>query len=115
MPIKDTLTSLGLTPNESSVYIELLKLGSSPASILGRKTGLPRTTARFTCNQLYKKGLIHRIEKENSFIFSIDSPERLGHLLEQKELKLEQQKAELNRSLGEMKKLMPLNSFKIHN
>ena len=65
--IEETLKKLGLNEKEITIYLMLLKIGSVPASVLGQRTNITRSTAQYTCQQLAKKGLIHSIQKNNTF------------------------------------------------
>ena len=54
--IRSTLASLDLSDKEISLYLLLLQSGTAPASSLGDRAGLVRSTAQYTCQQLEKKG-----------------------------------------------------------
>lgn len=103
--IREALKKLKFTDKESAIYIALLKLGNAPASILALKTDMPRPTAKFTCEQLAKRNIIESIQKGNTTIYSIDSPEKLLYILDQKEEELEEQRDEINRLMSTLKTL----------
>ncbi len=54
----DFLESLGLEAIEAQVYQAALSLGTVPASIVANRLNMPRSSARYTCEQLIKKGLM---------------------------------------------------------
>lgn len=99
------LKKLNFTDKESAIYLELLKLGSAPASILALKTKIPRPTAKFTCEQLMKRNVINSLQKGNAVIYSIDTPEKLLFILDQKEEELDEQRSEINRLMSTLKAL----------
>ncbi len=101
--IEQTLESLGLTPKEIKTYLALLAMGSASASTLSHRAKLPRSTTHFICHQLQKKGLINVVEKDNSHIFTPDSPDKLLYLVEQEEKSLKEKKDQINRILGTLK------------
>lgn len=101
--ILETLKKLHFTDKECAIYLALLRLGTAPASILAHKTKMPRPTARFTCELLAKRHLIESIQKGNTIIYSIDSPEKLFYILDQKEAELEEQRADLDRVMSTLK------------
>lgn len=61
--IKKTLEGLGLSSKEAVLYLELLHLGTQPASVIARRLELPRSTAQFVAESLAKKGFVNKIIK----------------------------------------------------
>jgi sugar-specific transcriptional regulator TrmB len=104
--VEDTLRELGLNDKEIKIYLSLLPLGSAPASILGKRTKITRSTAQYSCQQLVKKGLISVIEKNNSFIYTPESPDKIIYLLEQQKKEIENKEAQVNRIIGNLKNMM---------
>jgi sugar-specific transcriptional regulator TrmB len=66
--IIEKLNRAGLTGNESKVYLELLKRGSTSANKLAKNTVLDRTLAYQILNNLIEKGLASYIIKEKRSI-----------------------------------------------
>ncbi len=106
MEIKETLESLGLSDKEAQVYLALLPVGSAPASVLGNRTGINRSTAQYICQQLAKKGLIKALEKNNTFIYSPESPDKLLYLLNLQKAALEEKEHQTNRIIGDLKAMI---------
>ncbi len=104
--IHDVLTDLGLSSTEQAIYLTLLQIGSSPASIIGQRSGLTKSTAQYTCQQLQKKGLLMKQEKNNTYYFTPFPPERLLVLLEKREEELLRKKERVNRIIGSLKSMM---------
>jgi sugar-specific transcriptional regulator TrmB len=104
--IKGTLLGLGLNDKEIDIYLMLLSVGSSPASTLGNRTGISRSTAQYTCQQLVKKGLISVTRKDNTFLYVAEPPEKLLYLLDIQQQQLEEKKDQVHRIVGTLKSLL---------
>ncbi|MFH1500605.1 MAG: helix-turn-helix domain-containing protein [archaeon] len=81
----EELREVGLTENESKVYLALLELGPSLAGQVSRKTGLHRRTVYDTTEMLIKKGLLGYILKNNRRLFQASSPSRFLDIIKEKE------------------------------
>jgi sugar-specific transcriptional regulator TrmB len=103
--MKDVLASLNLNPNEIDVYLTALQIGSAPASILARRTKMTRSTAKYTCKQLHKKGLFTTIQKNKTFIYTAEPPDKLLFLIKQQIEDIKHKETQVNRILGELKNL----------
>lgn len=88
--MKEYLLKLGFTEKEAKVYLALLEFGMQPASVLAKKTGFPKATIHFLCDNLTKSGYVRRSQKGRTQYFYAD-PDDLKKAKE-KELK-KQQKA----------------------
>jgi HTH-type transcriptional regulator, sugar sensing transcriptional regulator len=81
----DELKEVGLTDNESKVYLALLDLGPSLAGGISRKIGMHRRTVYDTTEMLIKKGLIGYILKNNRRYFEASNPNRILEILNEKQ------------------------------
>lgn len=79
------LKEIGLTENESKLYLALLELGPSQAGIISIRTGMHRRVVYDTVERLIKKGLIGYILKNNKKIFQASNPNNLLEILKEKE------------------------------
>lgn len=104
--IRPILRSLGLNEKEIILYLMLLQLGTAPASLLGDKTGISRSTAQYTCQQLTKKGLISMATKANTFLYTAEPPEKLLYLLHTEQEELERKETRVNRIIGTLKAMI---------
>ena len=107
--IKQTLKKLGLKDKEIQIYLAILPLGSVPASILGKRTGMNRSTAQYICQQLVQKGLLTVIEKNGNFVYSVESPENILLLLERQKSEIEEKQTQANKIIETCKKLKELD------
>lgn len=101
--LQEILTELGLADKEIQIYLSLLELGSAPASILGQRAKIRRSTAQYTCQQLVKKGLFNVSRKGNTFLYTVENPEKLKQLLREKQEHLESVNEDLDRIMNELK------------
>lgn len=90
------LLDLGLTKNEIDVYLTLLSVGSAPASVLGNRLGMNRSTAWYTCTKLRKKGLVNRIQQGETHFFNYEPPTQLKELIHKKRKELDDKELHLN-------------------
>ncbi len=82
------LEEVGLTSNESKVYLSLIELGSSSATQIIQKTGLHRAVVYDLLERLIGKGLVGHAIKGRKKFFEATNPERLKEILQEKEQKL---------------------------
>jgi len=83
------LEELGLTRNEATIYLSLLKLGSAPVSRIAHVSGLNRANMYNTINNLVKKGLLTHVVKNNVKYFQAVEPKKLLDYLKEKQDKLQ--------------------------
>jgi sugar-specific transcriptional regulator TrmB len=99
MMIED-LNKLGLSKNESKVYLALLDLGSTNAGEVIKKTKLHRNIVYDNLDRLIEKGLVSFIKIKNIKHFETTPSEEFEeYILKQKEEILEKEKI--------MKKIIP--------
>lgn len=104
--IEQVLENLGLTDKEVAIYLALLPVGSAPASVLGSRTGINRSTAQYICQQLAKKGIIKALEKNHTYIYTPESPDKLIYLIDQEREKLDEKEDQTNRIIGQLKAMI---------
>jgi sugar-specific transcriptional regulator TrmB len=78
------LKELGLQEHEAMVYIELLQLGSSPASVLAKETGLKRTTVYPILKELTRKGFVSLFYKNSKRLYRAQQPQKISSYYERK-------------------------------
>ncbi len=92
------LQELGLSKNESRIYLSLLEQGSSTATRLAAASGVHRVNVYDSIKGLKEKGLVGEINNDNKRLYQAAPPEHLRHLLREKEIKLDQILPQLNLS-----------------
>jgi HTH-type transcriptional regulator, sugar sensing transcriptional regulator len=103
--IRATLAQLGLNGKEIRIYLALLPLGSAPASVLGKKTNIVRSTAKYTCDQLQRKKLVSVGNKNGTDWYTAEPPKKIFLLLEEQKRLLVQKTAAAERILSELEHL----------
>lgn len=85
---EDILEEIGLSKNESKVFLALLDLGSATAGKITEKSGVHRTNVYDALERLIEKGLVSYILKEKTKYFEATDPRNLLNFVKTKELKL---------------------------
>ncbi|MDO8564281.1 MAG: helix-turn-helix domain-containing protein [Nanoarchaeota archaeon] len=75
--VQETLRKIGLTNNEISVYLTLLRMGPSIVSDVAKSAGLYRPYTYDNLKKLLEKGLVSFIVKDGKNVFSAVEPENL--------------------------------------
>lgn len=101
--LSKTLRSLGLNEKEAQAYLALLAAGSVSASTLGARISMPKSTARYLCRELAKKGLVSYSRKGAVFFYVAEPPEKLISGLEREKRKIEQKQEAAQRIMTELK------------
>jgi HTH-type transcriptional regulator, sugar sensing transcriptional regulator len=78
------LKEIGITENESKVYLALVDLGPSLAGAISGKTGMHRRSVYDAAEMLIKKGLVCYILKNNRKVFQASNPQRILEVLDEK-------------------------------
>ncbi len=94
-----------LTANETQCYFYLLKHKGVPASIVGKRLNLKRSTAKYTLNQLTKNGFATVIEKNGSHIFYPVSTQDLFQILKEEEKTLQKKREKYSRIQQSMEEI----------
>jgi sugar-specific transcriptional regulator TrmB len=84
--LEQKLLMLGFSEKEAKVYLALLEFGLQPASVIGRKTNIPRPTVLFLFERLLRIGYIRQAQRGKVRYFYAD----LEDLQKQKTADLEQ-------------------------
>ena len=82
------LGELGLSKNDSKVYLTLLKDGPNTVTVISKKSGVHRANVYGTLERLKVKGLVSEYVEQMKRIFRGAEPSILITLLQEKELKL---------------------------
>ena len=102
-----TLEHIGLTKNQSLVYISLLKLGSTTAQNIIKESGMHRSRVYDSLERLQELGLVSFVVKDFKKYFQASKPEKLLDYLDEK-------KEIVNQILPELKKLEGMKKEEIN-
>ena len=82
------LENIGLTKNQATVYLTLLKLGSTTAQHIIQESKLHRSPVYDALENLREKGLVSFVEKDFKKFFQAATPKHLYSYLEEKKQEL---------------------------
>ncbi len=99
------LENIGLSKNESKIYLSLLKTGAAPAGRISETSGVHRTNVYDAMERLITKGLVSYVLKDDVKVFSASDPKSLLGILKEKAEMLQSilPNLALNHQLGQMK------------
>lgn len=80
----DKLLEIGFTKNEASIYLELLRLGSQPVSVLAKRLKMNRGTVYSTLQALMAKSLVGSMRKGKLTVYTANDPNSLVGYLDTK-------------------------------
>src|SRR3989344_2634445 len=101
------LEQIGLTKNQSAVYLALLKLGSTTAQNILKESGLHRSRVYDSLERLEDLGLVSFVVKDFKKYFQAANPEKLVDYVNEK-------KEVVNQILPELKKLEGMKKEEIN-
>lgn len=87
--IENVLENIGLNHNETLVYIDLVKNGSSTALEISKRTKIHRSNVYDSIRSLVEKGFVFEVLREGSKHFYAMEPEKLMDYLIQREEQVE--------------------------
>lgn len=93
--IKEILKEIGLTNNESEVYLTLLKSGSISVNDIAEKSALHRQAVYDALDRLLEKGFVSFVLKNNKKYFEGLNPENIPKYLREKEERVNEMLPEL--------------------
>ena len=102
--ILEKLKKIGFSEKEAGVYIQLIRLGAQPVSVISDRAGINRTTTYDIIESLTKKGLVSSIKKEGITHFKALDPKELLNYLEREKVEHAKQ---IEKQQKEMEQLLP--------
>lgn len=105
MTMIEELKKLGLTSNESKVYLALLELGSINAGKIIKKTKLHRNIVYDNLDKLIEKGLVSFVTIKNIKHFEATSSKELEDFIEKQKQEALQKEQVMNKILPQIDKL----------
>ena len=72
---------------------------------MANRTGIPRSTARYSCETLVQKGLMIETKKANTKLFVAENPTKLFSLLHREEHTLMKKKEQLGTTIKELQQI----------
>ena len=108
----EALERLGLSPNESKIYLALLEEGECTADKISQKAGIHRRTIYDNIEKLLHKGLIHYVIKGKKKFFGATEPYQLQKLMSEKKTQLSEQENLLSQLMPQLSALSNLSQDK---
>lgn len=81
---KEALKNLGLSDQEVGIYLALLRLGGSRASLVAKDLGMKRTTVYPILKQLARKGFLKVYFRQNTRFYYAVKPQAVSALFQKK-------------------------------
>ena len=99
---ENTLIDLGLSRNESKIYVSLLETGASTITKIADASGIHRVNIYDSLKRLQERGLVGQLQRNGSKFYQAAPPVALRNIIREKEIKLEQimPQLELSKSLA---------------
>ena len=82
------LEKIGLSRNETKVYLSLLKLGSASVSEIALKANIHRVNIYDSLKRLEEKGLVSSVTKDEKSYFEAASPKEIENIIAKKQEEL---------------------------
>lgn len=87
--MKDALKEFGLTDNEITIYLTLIKTGSTTANRVSSLTNIKRSTTYDTLQSLILKGIISVTLQGRVMFYQSADPEKLVYLLDERKKRIQ--------------------------
>ena len=87
---EEILAELGLSKNESKIYLSLLEQGSATITKIAETSGVHRVNVYDSLGRLREKGLVGEMSQNGKREYQAAPPEALKNILREKERKLNQ-------------------------
>ena len=100
------LQDIGLTHNESAVYLALLQVDGTTALNISHKTKINRSTVYVTLETLSKKGLVSETVVGKKTQFQAEPPERIKTYVERRKIELEEMAHRVDDMIPQIKSVM---------
>ena len=104
---KEALLNIGLSNNETEIYLALLRNGPCLVSKIVDKTGINRTNIYDRLERLIDKGLVSYVIKNNRKNFVAAKPEIIFRYLEEKRSRINQEEKDIRDILPELNRIRP--------
>lgn len=103
--MEETLQQIGLSPEETEIYLTLLNKGSLSAAQIGSFTKVKRTYVYKIVEGLMQKGLVSQNKESRTTVFAPNSPDHLLTLANKKKEQAENAHNQLEAYLGNLRVL----------
>jgi sugar-specific transcriptional regulator TrmB len=105
---KAVLKEIGLSKNESKVYLALLKLGSETVLEISKKSNVHRANVYDVLGKLIEKGLVSYVVKKGKRLYQATEPDKLLDMLRESKEEIERKEQMVNTILPRLAAIKPL-------
>lgn len=88
--IQESLQEIGLSKNESKIYLMLLNSGPSPVGMISSETGIHRRNIYDSIERLKEKGFVSWVLKNNRKYFEAVDPKRILDIFEERKERIKE-------------------------
>ncbi len=99
---KEVLLEIGLSNNETEIYLTLLKLGEALASQIAEETKISRPHVYDSIRKIIEKGMATYVIKNGRKYFKPTDPIKILDYVKEKELELQQKEKAIREALPEL-------------
>lgn len=99
----EALKKIGLTKNQSTIYVSLLKLGEATAQQIMKESGMHRSRVYDSLENLNEQGLVSFVTKDFRKFFKAVKPDKLLQYIEEKKEAIKQILPDLRKLEGAKK------------
>ena len=107
--MKSSLLGIGLTAQQSEVYLLLVKLGKSTVAELVKNSGVGRVSCYDVLQRLEQKGLVSFVNEEGSRSYRAASADQLLCLVREKEAKVAKERKLVEKLLPKLEQMQKLS------
>lgn len=100
---KQLLKALGLSESEAQIYLASLEVGPASVQDLAKKARVSRVTTYAVIEHLTDRGLMSSVEKGKKRLFTVESPERLVSVMQNRLQEMKTTLSQVEDSLHELK------------
>ncbi len=93
--LDERLIQIGFNPSEAKVYLEFLKIGAQPVSVIAKRLRINRTTTYSILRELVKKGMMSSYNNGGMRVFQANDPNSLVAYLDSRSQTFEYYKSEI--------------------
>ena len=110
--IKEALEEIGLSRNETIIYLMLLRSGTSKIGEIAEKTGIHRRTVYDSLERLVDKGFAGLVNKDNKKYFEAIKPYQIADIIEEEKEKIKKKSRVMGLIISDLMKLEKLSKEK---
>lgn len=104
--LETKLCQIGFSDSESLVYLELLKLGPQPVSVVAKRAGLNRSSTYAVLRSLESKGVVSSFKSGNISCFSANDPNSIIGYLDRKCRVFDYQRSQMLAAIPEFRSVV---------